>query len=54
MLKKMFKKTDAKKTVKVEKISKKEMNQVIGGAETTTTIASSTSVHQELHRPCTA
>jgi bacteriocin-like protein len=35
MLKKLFKKADAKKTVKVEKLNKKEMDKVIGGATTT-------------------
>ena len=47
MLKKLFKKTNAKKTIKIEKISKKEMDKVIGGAESLST------VHQELHRPTT-
>lgn len=42
MLKKLFKKTSAKKTVKVEKISKKEMDKVIGGA----TISSSDGIHR--------
>lgn len=47
MLKKIFKKTTAKKTAKVEKLNKKEMNTVAGGTGETT-------VHQELHRPPTA
>lgn len=55
MIKKLFKKADKKTSFKVEKLSKKELNAVIGGAETliATSTETTTSVHQELHRPPT-
>lgn len=55
MIKKLFKKADKKTSFKVEKLSKKELNAVIGGAETLiATTTETTLVHQELHRPCTS